>query len=75
MDYGSYLFIFKRVICRRHQSLRLYTQSVSGGISEMILTMEKASTNLSASVSTTSLACNSLDLIRASAVRSRQLTA
>jgi hypothetical protein len=41
MEYVSYLFIFKRAYCRRLQLLTLYTQSVSGGISGMILTMEK----------------------------------
>ena len=75
MEYVSYLFTFKRVICRRHLSLTLHTQSVSGGIWGMILTMEKATTNLTASLSTTSLTCNSLDLIRATAGRSPQLTA
>ena len=42
MQYVSYLFIFKSVICRRHQSLTLNTQAVSWGISGIILTMEKA---------------------------------
>ena len=42
MEYVSYLFIFKRTNCKRLQSLTLHTQSVSGGISGMILTMEKA---------------------------------
>jgi len=71
MEYVSYLFIFKRTNCKRLQSLTLNTQSVSGGISGMILTMEKANYHLSASLPTTSLTWNSLDLIRASAVRSR----